>query len=69
MDSYFKSTILSYNTTEEGGAVYSNLYQAVKDNPMVSPYLEELKGLADGAGVDFSTVSNNPVDMTQLLNT
>ena len=47
--------LLPFNKTSEGKALYTRLLEASKKHyPEV---LEELQGLAEGAGVDFGTVS------------
>lgn len=53
-NSFFNSKAVPYNMTEEGAAVYRDMLKAV--NETFPQYLEELRGMADGLGLDFSTV-------------
>ena len=49
---------MAYNKTEEGAMAYTNMLGVVKTAFAV--YVQELEGMADGAGIDFSTVSRFP---------
>ncbi|CAI8008523.1 hypothetical protein GBAR_LOCUS5833 [Geodia barretti] len=51
-NSFFNSKMLSYNSTAEGGAVYSRFYHSVAT--AYPQYLDELRGMADGANISFS---------------
>ena len=56
-NSFFNSKMLSYNSTAEGGAVYSRFYHSVAT--AYPQYLDELRGMADGANISFSKVPAN----------
>lgn len=53
-DSFFQEHILAYNKTEEGAMAYTNMLGVVKTAFAV--YVQELEGMADGAGIDFPTL-------------
>ncbi len=55
--------MLAYNQTEAGAVTYSTLLGAVQKQ--FPQYLDEVKGMADGAGLDFSLVSNKLVSVTE----
>ena len=46
---------MAYNKTKEGAMAYTNMLGIAKT--ALSVYVEELEGMADGAGIDFPTVS------------
>ncbi len=54
MNPFFSSKVLSFNQTAEGAATYADLLGAV--NNSLPQYLDEVQGMADGAGIDFSEV-------------
>ena len=47
---------MAYNKTEEGATTYTELFGAVKRS--LPQYLDEVRGMAEGAGIDFSTVTS-----------
>jgi hypothetical protein len=53
-NSFFKEKILPYNKTEGGAAIYKDLLAAA--NETFPQYLDEIRGMASGAGLDFSVV-------------
>ena len=52
---FFKKRVLAYNQTEAGAVTYSSLLGAAQEH--FPQYLDEVRGMADGAGLDFSLVS------------
>ena len=53
-NSFFNSKMISYNSTTEGSALYTSFYKTVSSSfPL---YLDELRGMADGANISFSKV-------------
>ena len=54
-NTFFNTRMLPYNRTKEGSALYSSYYNvALRTFP---DFLEEVKGMANGANVTFSEVS------------
>ena len=53
-DSFFNSEMLSYNSTAEGSSIYTRFYHTVAT--LYPQYLDELRGMADGANISFSKV-------------
>ena len=54
-NSFFNEKLMPYSKTQEGVATYGDLYGAVKK--ALPQYLEEVEGMAEGAGMEFSMVS------------
>ena len=56
-NSFFNNKMLSYNATAEGRALYSSYYHTVLHTfPL---FLDEVRGMADGAKILFSKVSQS----------
>ena len=53
-NTFFNTQMLPYNRTEEGSALYSSYYNVVLRT--FPDFLEEIKGIADGANITFSEV-------------
>ena len=53
-NSFFNSKMLSYNSTAEGSHLYTTFYKTVAAK--FPHYLDELRGMADGANISFSKV-------------
>ena len=51
----FFAEMISYNHTADGSALYTTFFQTVAST--FPQYLEELRGMADGANVSFSKVT------------
>jgi hypothetical protein len=51
-NTFFNSKMLFYNSTAGGSALYSTYYHTVAST--FPKYLDELRGMADGAGLSFS---------------
>lgn len=53
-NTFFNTKMLSYNSTAKGRALYSSFYHVVAHT--FPQYLDELRGMADGANTTFSKV-------------
>lgn len=53
-NTFFNTKMLFYNSTAEGSALYMSYYNIVAST--FPKYLEELRGMADGASIAFSKV-------------
>lgn len=53
-NSFFNTKMLTYNSTAEGSALYRSFYHVVAST--FPQYLDELRGMADGANITFSKV-------------
>lgn len=56
-NTFFNSKMLSYNSTAEGKSLYGRFYHTVA--AAYPGYLDELRGMADGANISFSKVFFN----------
>lgn len=54
-NTFFKETVLAYNKTEAGATTYSSLLAAAQQK--FPQYLDEVRGMASGAGLEFPQVS------------
>ncbi len=53
-DAFFHVLIVPYSKTHQGAAIYNRFLNAVRKT--YPQYLDEVSGMANGSGIDFSRV-------------